>query len=162
VLKATKHAIARLRCALLAKVYALPLSFHDRQEPGEIHGTIVQDTERLDVVANAALGQVLPAAIVALGLMGVALILDPLLFALLVVALPGMVMVKRSLSVTLRERTRTWREAFNRFSAQPSCRCERARSPRCGPPKSSSSSGGELRWRSSGLPAFRWRGVKVR
>lgn len=118
VLKATKRAIARLRYALLAKIYALPQSFHDRRESGEIHGTIVQDSERLDVVANAALGQMIPAAIVALGLMGVALELDPLLFALLVVAVPGMVMVKRRFGVTLREWTRTWRSAFNRFSAQ--------------------------------------------
>jgi ABC-type bacteriocin/lantibiotic exporter with double-glycine peptidase domain len=118
VLKATKRAIARLRYALLAKIYALPQSFHDRRESGEIHGTIVQDSERLDVVANAALGQMLPAAIVALGLMGVALALDPLLFALLVVAVPGMVMVKQRLGGTLREWTRTWRDAFNRFSLQ--------------------------------------------
>jgi ATP-binding cassette subfamily B protein len=118
VLKATKRAIARLRDALLAKIYALPQSFHDRREAGEIHGTIVQDSERLDVVANAALGQMIPAAIVALGLMGVALALDPLLFALLIVAVPGMVMVKRRLGATLRERTRTWRNAFNQFSVQ--------------------------------------------
>jgi len=118
VLKATKLAIGRLRYALLAKIYALPQSFHDRHETAQIHGTIVQDTEQLDVVANAALGQVVPAAIVALGLMGVALALNPLLFALLVVALPGMVMVKRHLGVTVRQRTRSWRDAFNQFSAQ--------------------------------------------
>jgi len=118
VLKAIKRAISRLRCALLAKIYALPLSFHDRNDPGELHGTIVQDSERLDIVANAALGQILPAAVVALALSGVALVLDPLLFALLVCAVPGMVLVKRRLGVNLRVRTRIWRRAFDRFSAQ--------------------------------------------
>lgn len=60
VLKTTKGAIARLRCALLEKIYALPQSFHDRHDSGELHATIVQDSERLDVVANAFLGQLLP------------------------------------------------------------------------------------------------------
>lgn len=118
VLKATKRAIAQLRCALLAKVYELPQSFHDRSDPGELHATIVQDSERLDVVANGVVGMLLPAVVVGLGLAGVALVLNPLLFALLACSLPGMVLVSQRLSGRLRTRTRAWQQAFDQFSAQ--------------------------------------------
>jgi ABC-type multidrug transport system fused ATPase/permease subunit len=118
VLKATKRAMAQLRRSLLAKIYALPQSFHDRHDAGELHATIVQDSERLDIVANAAVGQMLPAAVVALGLAVVALVLDPLLFALLACAIPGMVLVKRRLGTRLRAHTRAWQHAFDRFSVQ--------------------------------------------
>jgi len=118
VLRASKSAIARLRCELLEKIYSLPRSFHDRFDSGVLHATIVQDSERLDVVANAALGQIVPAVVVAAGLAGVALALDPLLFALLVCAVPGMVLVKRRLGGALRAHTRVWQRAFDRFSAQ--------------------------------------------
>jgi ABC-type multidrug transport system fused ATPase/permease subunit len=118
VLRATKRAMAQLRRSLLAKIYALPQSFHDRHDAGELHATIVQDSERLDIVANAAVGQMLPAAVVALGLAVVALVLDPLLFALLACAIPGMVFVKRRLGTRLRAHTRAWQHAFDRFSVQ--------------------------------------------
>lgn len=118
VLKATKRAIAKLRGALIAKIYALPQSFHDRHDAGELHATIVQDSERLDVVANAAAGQMLPAVVVTAGLACVALALNPLLFAILACAIPGMVIVKRRLAVRLRARTRAWQRAFDQFTAQ--------------------------------------------
>ena len=118
VLKATKGAIARLRVDLFAQLYALPLPFHHRRDRGELHSTIVQDSERLDVFANAVLGLMLPAAIVGLGLAIVALVLEPLLFAILACAIPFMVLMKRRLSDRLRARTRTWQRAFDQFSAQ--------------------------------------------
>jgi ABC-type multidrug transport system fused ATPase/permease subunit len=117
VLKATKRAIADLRRALAAQIFALPKSFHDRTDPRQLHATIVEDSERLDVVANAALGQILPAAVVSLGLAVVALVLNPVLFVLLACAVPVMVLVKRSFDSRLRARTRTWQSAFDRYSA---------------------------------------------
>jgi ABC-type multidrug transport system fused ATPase/permease subunit len=118
VLKATKRAIAKLRCALIAKIYAVPQAFHDRHDAGELHATIVQDSERLDVVANAVAGQMLPAVVVTAGLACVALALNPLLFVILACAIPGMVIVKRRLTVRLRARTRIWQQAFDQFTAQ--------------------------------------------
>ena len=117
VLKATKRAIADVRQRLGAQIYALPKSFHDRVDPRQLHATIVQDSERLDVVANAAVGQILPAAVTSLGLAVVALVLNPALFAVLACAVPAMVLVKRRFGARLRGRTRTWQAAFDHFSA---------------------------------------------
>ena len=117
VLRATKSAITDLRVALAAKVFALPKSFHDKIDPRELHATIVQDSERLDVVANAAVGQMLPAAIVSGGLAVVALVLNLQLFAVLVGVVPLLVLVKRRLGGHVRARTRSWQTAFDRFSA---------------------------------------------
>jgi ABC-type bacteriocin/lantibiotic exporter with double-glycine peptidase domain len=118
VLRATKRSITQLRSALVARIYTLPQSFHDRQDAGALHATIVSDSERVDVVANAVVGQILPAAVVAVALSCVALALDPLLFVVLAVALPAMIVVKRRLSVRLRARTRAWQRAFDQFSSQ--------------------------------------------
>ena len=107
VLRATKSAITDLRVALAAKVFALPKSFHDKIDPRELHATIVQDSERLDVVANAAVGQMLPAAIVSVGLAVVALVLNLQLFAVLVAVVPLLVLVKRRLGGHVRARTRS-------------------------------------------------------
>jgi ABC-type multidrug transport system fused ATPase/permease subunit len=116
VLVITKRAVAELRRSLVVKLYALPRSFHDRTDSGVLHATVVQDSERLDVVASVGLGQVLPAAVVATGLGVVALVINPLLCAVLACAVPAMVAVKRRLGAELRRRTRAWQEAFDRFS----------------------------------------------
>jgi ABC-type bacteriocin/lantibiotic exporter with double-glycine peptidase domain len=118
VLDATKRSIAVLRGGLLKKLYELPRAFHDRHDAGELHATIVQDSERLDMIANAVVGLMLPAAIVAAGLAAVALAFNPLLFAVLACALPPMVLLSRAMSHRLRARTRRWQTAFDLFSAQ--------------------------------------------
>lgn len=115
-LKAIKRAMARLRAALLAKINALPRAFFDRRSVGELHGIVVQDSERLDLVANAVLGTLLPAIVIATGLAVVGLVINPVLFALLAVVLPGTVIVSRLLKRGVRERTREWQRAFDGFS----------------------------------------------
>jgi ABC-type multidrug transport system fused ATPase/permease subunit len=117
VLRATKSAIADLRAALAAKLFALPKSFHDGVDPRHLHAVIVQDSERLDVVANASVGQILPAVVVSLGLAVVALALNPELFCVLLAVVPPLVVVKRKLSGRVRARTRSWQRAFDSFSA---------------------------------------------
>jgi ATP-binding cassette, subfamily B, bacterial len=118
ILRATKASIARLRVALIERVYTLPLAYHDRRDSAEIHATIVQDSERLDVVANAVAGQVVPAVVVSIALSGIALALNATLFAVLACALPAMVVAKRRLAGRLRVRTRAWQHAFDVFSGQ--------------------------------------------
>ena len=117
VLKATKRAIAGLRSVMMEKMYMLPRAFFDRQDAAALHATIVQDSERLDIVANAVVGLMLPAVVVALGLSVVAVVLDPLLAAILACALPPMVVLSRWMAGRVRARTRTWQEAFDAFSA---------------------------------------------
>src|SRR4051812_8965553 len=79
-LKAIKAAITRLRGDLMERVYAFPRAYFDRRSLGQLHSTIVEDSERVDVMANALVAQLLPAVIVSLGLGAILAVLNPLLF----------------------------------------------------------------------------------
>jgi ABC-type multidrug transport system fused ATPase/permease subunit len=118
VLTATKAEIARLRVGLLERLHALPATWFHPRESDRLHAIIVQDSERVDVMANALAGQVVPAALVSFAL-GIAMaIINPLLCALLAVTWPLMLLVSRRLRPRVRHRTRVWQEAFDRFSAR--------------------------------------------
>ncbi|MGI8803889.1 MAG: ABC transporter ATP-binding protein [Solirubrobacteraceae bacterium] len=78
----TKAAIARLRADLLARLYKLPVAWHDGQDPGSLHTTIVQETERLDLLLMQVATSLVPAVLVAVGLVVVAAALNPVLCGL--------------------------------------------------------------------------------
>jgi ABC-type multidrug transport system fused ATPase/permease subunit len=118
VLAATKEAIARLRMALLERLQTLPTTWFDRNETERAHAIVVQDSERVDVVANALAGQAIPAAIICAALAVALAIIDPLLFVLLGVTWPAMLYASRRLRPRVRRRTRAWQHAFDRFSAR--------------------------------------------
>src|SRR4051794_5485939 len=90
-LRVTKRAVTELRRNLLARLYALPRSWFDQHDTAKVHGTIVQDSERIDLMANALIGQLLPSAVVAIGLTCAMLVLNPLLFGLLALIFPLLV-----------------------------------------------------------------------
>ncbi len=117
-LRVTKDAVTALRIQLLEKVYALPRSFFDRQETSRLHGTIVQDSERIDQMANALVAYLLPATVVAAGLSLAMLILNPALFALLLVVAPGLFFGSVAIGRAVRRRTATWRDSFETFDSQ--------------------------------------------
>ena len=98
VLGATKAAVMRLRVALLDRVGSLPAAWFDRRETERLHSTIVQDTERVDVMSNALAAQLVPAALIGGALVVALLVLQPLLLALVVLPVPLMVLLGRRLS----------------------------------------------------------------
>jgi ABC-type bacteriocin/lantibiotic exporter with double-glycine peptidase domain len=118
VLSATKRAVAGLRIRLVGRLYALPRSYFDRRSLGELHAIVVQDSERVDIVANAAVGLLIPSVAVSFGLAIVALVLDPLLFGVMVAAVPLMWAVNHAFGKRVRAHTRAWQLAFDRFSAR--------------------------------------------
>ena len=118
VLRATKPAVASLRIRLVERLYTLPRSYFERRSLGELHAVVVQDSERVDVVANATVGLLIPSITISIALAVVALILDPLLFAVMFVAVPLMLAVNHAFGRRVRERTRAWQLAFDRFSAR--------------------------------------------
>src|SRR3954452_22231121 len=61
-LATTKQAIAAMRMDLLELIYALPFGEVDRAGRPRVHHVIVQDTERVDLMSNALLGEAAPAA----------------------------------------------------------------------------------------------------
>jgi ABC-type multidrug transport system fused ATPase/permease subunit len=116
VLRAVKDAISRLRIALLERLNTLPASWFDRADAGTVHATVVQDTERLDVVANALAAQLAPALVISAGLSVALLVIDPLLFGILALSIPVLAVLTRRFDRVIRRRTRTWQLAFDRFS----------------------------------------------
>jgi ABC-type multidrug transport system fused ATPase/permease subunit len=118
VLAATKSAVRRLRVALAERVGSLPAAWFDRHETAQVHSTIVQDTERVDVMSNALAGQLVPAALISSALFAALLVIQPLLLAVVLVPFPLGVLASRRLSTSVRRRTRIWHRAFDDFSAR--------------------------------------------
>ena len=118
VLGAVKDAISRLRVALLEKLNALPAAWFDRADAGTLHATVVQDSERLDIVANAVAAQTAPALVIGFGLSLALLVINPLLFGILALSLPVLAVLTRRFEGVVRRRTHTWQLAFDRFSTR--------------------------------------------
>jgi ABC-type bacteriocin/lantibiotic exporter with double-glycine peptidase domain len=117
VLNVTKPAVARVRSELIDHVIWLPRSFYDVTDTGRLHSLIVQDTERLDTMAKYLLAIVIPSLGTAAILIASLAIIEPLLFAVLVVTLPLLVLVARLLRDVLKRRVRAWQESSDAFSA---------------------------------------------
>ena len=119
VLSATKAAITRLRGALVKeRLHRLPRSYFDRSDLGTVHATVVQDSERLDVMSNGLVAVVLPALVVSAALAVAMLVLNPLLFVLLVAVVPVLMLLHSRLGREVRRPTRIWQGAFDRFSSR--------------------------------------------
>jgi ABC-type bacteriocin/lantibiotic exporter with double-glycine peptidase domain len=117
-LRATKQSVTELRSDLLTKLYALPRSWFDHRDAAKVHGTIVQDSERIDQMTHALVAQLLPTAVVALGLTGAMLVLNPLLFGLLALVAPLLLLCSAIVGRAVRRRTHVWREQFEAFDSQ--------------------------------------------
>jgi ABC-type bacteriocin/lantibiotic exporter with double-glycine peptidase domain len=112
--RTTRH----LRVDLLAKLYALPQRWHDRQRAGLLHSLLVQDTERAAAMLSTVASVVCPAAIVGAVLIVVAAIVDPLLFATMFVVAVPLTLAGGLLRRRTRRRASEWADSASRFSAQ--------------------------------------------
>jgi ATP-binding cassette, subfamily B, bacterial len=117
-LRATRDSVARLRTELTEKVLLAPRAYFDRTDLGTLHATIVQDTERLEVMTIALVSVLMPGAVVALGLVATLFVIAPVLAALLLVVAPALFLVGRGLNRRVRQGTRRWQCAFDAFSSQ--------------------------------------------
>ncbi len=116
-LKATKGAITELRGQLVERLYTLRQAYFDRADHGRLHSTIVQDTERLDMMNNGFLGQLLPAALIGAALSVMLVVLSWSLFLILVCLLPLLVITGRLLGGRVRGRMRVYQRTFDTWSA---------------------------------------------
>jgi ATP-binding cassette subfamily B protein len=117
VLRVTKPAVAKVRLDLLDHVIWLPSSFYDSTDSGRLHSLIVQDTERLDTMARYLLAVVIPSLGTAALLLASLVAIQPVLLAILLVAIPMLLGLSRLLRGPLRRRARAWQEASDSFSA---------------------------------------------
>ncbi|MGH2869654.1 MAG: ABC transporter ATP-binding protein [Solirubrobacteraceae bacterium] len=109
---------ARLRLDLLAKVYALPQSWHDRRRAGEVHSVLVRDPERIEAMLSSVAGAVLPAVLVGTCLVVVACVVSPRLFLTEVVVVPPLLVGARFLAAKLRRSVQAWAASSRRYSAE--------------------------------------------
>ena len=117
VVAATKPAVGRLRRDLLARLHALPRSWHDRTDRAQLHATLAHDSENVDQMLAHLANPVLPAAIVAAALALVAFVLNPLLGLVLVVVVPVMVAVAQRFGRRTRDAAIRYTDSFRVFSA---------------------------------------------
>jgi ABC-type multidrug transport system fused ATPase/permease subunit len=116
VLRFTKDAVSELRDELTGRLYALPRSFFDRSDSTRLHTVVVTDTERVDIMSNALVAQVLPAALTAALLAAVLLGLSPRLFLVLGAVVPPLYLMRRLLRSRLQRWVRAFHLSFERFS----------------------------------------------
>ncbi len=113
---ASRDAVAALRGRVIAHVYRMPRSWHDREDTGALHSQIVNDTDRVEFMLDRLANPALPAAIVIVALAIAALVIAPLAFAALIVTVPVMVVLAQVFGRRVRLLAVRWRESFSRFS----------------------------------------------
>ncbi len=116
IMRAIKTGIVRLRKELFAKLYVLPRSYYDEHDKFRLHEVIVHDTERIDTMASAVLGQLLPAAMVSAMLGAVAIYLNWRLFGLTLLFLPVLYFLNRRSQREQRASLRQFRRDFAQSS----------------------------------------------
>jgi ATP-binding cassette, subfamily B, bacterial len=115
-IRAALGAGMRLRLDLLTKLYTLPQSWHDRNLAGHVHSIAVRDPERAEMMLATVAGMALPAAIVALALVVVAVIISPILFVTALAVVPPLLLAARALVRRMRTHQAQWATSSRRFS----------------------------------------------
>ena len=118
VLTATKRAIGRLRNELLTAIQTLPRTWLDRADLGTVHATVVEDSERVDVMAQAVLAFVLPSLVVAAALLGSLVFIDLRLVIVLLAVIPVLLVLSRVLRERVQRLVRRFQASSDRFSSR--------------------------------------------
>jgi ABC-type multidrug transport system fused ATPase/permease subunit len=116
ILRVTKQASARLRERAVARLLVTPRRQYTTRGLASMHDTVVQETDRVDVMTSTLLGEVAPALVLSVGICAVLLALNWMLFLGLLVVLPLNLLAARRLGVRVRERVGTFHDAFKRFN----------------------------------------------
>ena len=112
----TKVAIRQLREAFLQKLFAFPRSYYSTTDASRLHTSIVQDTERLDIMSNALVARFLPSLLISLA-MGVVLVtLNWFLFVVMVSVVPILILFTKFLGRKVKQEIRLFHRSFETFS----------------------------------------------
>ena len=115
-LTTTKIVVANIRYDLLSHLYALSRSFYGDGDRGALHATIVQDTERLDMMSNAIVTKMLPSLLAGGSLSAVLIWLNWKLFLVVLVIAPLFLVTNRILGKRVKAAARALRRSFETFS----------------------------------------------
>jgi len=116
ILETTKIAVANLRYDLISRLYSFSRSFYSDTDRGGLHNTIVQDTERVDVMSNAIVSRIVPSLLASASLSLVLIWLNWKLFLVTLLIAPLLFGVNHMLGKKLKATTREFRRSFESFS----------------------------------------------
>lgn len=114
-LNKTKFAIRDLREELLIQCYRYSRSFYNKADLGKLHASIVQDTQRLDVMSNAIISVFLPSMIMTIGLCCVSFYISSSLFFVMAISIPPLYLTNRLLIMRINLINASHR-SFEKFS----------------------------------------------
>jgi ATP-binding cassette subfamily B protein len=115
-LRTTKIAVGSIRYDLVSRLYAFSRSFYSGIERGGLHNTIVQDTERVDMMSNAIVSRLLPSLLAGVSLSVVLIWLNWKLFIVTLLITPFLFGVNHILGKRLKAASRGFRRSFEAFS----------------------------------------------
>lgn len=115
-LKIIKTAITKIREELLRKLYSFSRSTYTEMDRDQVHARLVQDTERIDVMANALVTTILPATLTSIFLILVLLVLSPLLVLILIATLPVLFLAGLVSGRSVKRGVYLFQRAFETFS----------------------------------------------
>jgi ABC-type multidrug transport system fused ATPase/permease subunit len=118
VLKTTKDVIMRLRSDVVLKLQQLSISFYDREDLGLLHSRVIQDTEKVDVMANFVVSNLLVSALQALGAIAVLWYKNWTLTVLLLVVALAFWALQAYFKSRIKLVYSRWRVEFDSFSAK--------------------------------------------
>jgi len=108
--------VARIRYDLLSRLYRLSRSFYSDTNHGGLHNTIVQETERVDMMSNAIVSRLLPALLAGAALSLVLIWLSWKLFLVTLLVAPLLFGMNQILGRKLKVVSREFRRSFESFS----------------------------------------------
>ena len=117
ILVAVFTSIADLRGEVFTRLHDLPLSWHEQQEVGRLHGTVVPDCERLESALPPSLVVSLQALVVGAPLAIVAVIVSPLLAGVVAVVAPPMLLLNGRLKARTQRSIKHWISTHRNYAS---------------------------------------------
>ncbi len=116
VLQISKRAIENLRAEILKKFYTFSRSYYSQVDRSRLHTIMVQDTERVDVMTNGVLAQLIASALTSVILGAILLYLNWMLFLVMLGVMPVLLALSRWLGRLVGQRTHAFHRSFETFS----------------------------------------------
>ena len=85
ILRVTMHATRKLRRHVIDQLNEAPRQFHVTADQGILHENVVRETDRIDLMTSSLLGDLVPATVLVLGMLGVLTSIDWLLTVVTIV-----------------------------------------------------------------------------
>ncbi len=114
-LNQTKMVIRDIREELLVRCYSFSRSFYGKADLAKLHASIVQDTQRLDIMSNAIISLFMPSLIVAVVIFGVLIYISPALSLIMVCTIPPLYLMNR---IFVKNKRLNWIRASHRSFEQ--------------------------------------------